>query len=363
MIQIMTRMQVFKELFHPTETTYEGIPLEEGCYGDFPSVHEQEEGHSEDGCTPALHHQQGCAFLFWSIMQCLATVTLVWSSKRVFVAPGTMGAPTLLVAYHFALTAVMLHTASTVGALQRALVPWIDVLLLSLLLAGQTVVTNWSLALLDIAIYQELQILLAPVVAILAFYTRRQHLGGGPIAALAIVCLGVGMTLQSATLRAYNSEALDAKVRNLYLGYSAGLVGVLLGAISTVGLAVYLPKLQITSLQLLHRLAPAACIILLVLAPFSDTSPAWSTISRGEWAMIGLSGVSVVLMNLSHFLTEAQTLPDDNLTMSQGTASMIVVVGVHTKPRHISLLSAGGVAATLVGVVAHWWLTKRRGLC
>jgi solute carrier family 35 protein E3 len=214
--------------------------------------------------------------------------------------------------------------------------------------------------LLDVVIYQELRILLTPATVIINFLAYRKTLAFRLVVALTVVCLGIGITIQSETLRTLKSgtgAAVDDVVKNTYLGYLAGLVGVALGAIYTVWLAVYLPKLQVTSMQLLYRQAPMACALLLVLAPFLDTMPVWSAITGPEWGLLALSGVSAVLINVSQFFIVAQSSAVSSTVVGHGKTIMIVAIGWMTAAKTISLQSGAGIIMALAGIVSYSYLS------
>jgi hypothetical protein len=86
-------------------------------------------------------------FVFWILVNCMATLAIVLANKRILSNPTMKGAPTLFVAYHFCLTSLTLLIASSrpVGAFERKAVPLLSILPLAVVFAGHTVITNWSL--------------------------------------------------------------------------------------------------------------------------------------------------------------------------------------------------------------------------
>lgn len=89
----------------------------------------------------------GASFLFWVIVNIVATLVIILANKHILSNPTLKGAPTLFVAYHFALTALTLHIASSsaVGAFERKPISPFAIAPLVVVFAAHTVVTNASL--------------------------------------------------------------------------------------------------------------------------------------------------------------------------------------------------------------------------
>lgn len=75
-----------------------------------------------------------------------------------------------------------------------------------------------------------------------------------------------------------------------------------LSALYTVWMGVYLKKLQVTSMQLLHVQAPLGCVLLLIMTPFLDIAPIWRDITSYEYLLLIISGLCAVLIKFVLFL-------------------------------------------------------------
>ncbi|KAI5475243.1 Multidrug resistance efflux transporter EmrE [Pseudohyphozyma bogoriensis] len=306
------------------------------------------------------------AFFFWIAVNCLATLGIVLANKQILSNPTLRGAPTLFVAYHFFLTSVTLHVASSglVGAFERKSAPILALLPLAFVFAGHTVVTNWSLALLEVAIYQEIRILVTPATVLINFIAYRKTVSFQSLLALAVVCAGISLTVYSDTLQ---KQALAAQIKhaapamlmkrveklhamkNTPLGYMFGMAGVFLSALYTM--------LQVSSMQLLHLQAPLGCALLLICTPFLDTLPIWSNITSWEFTLLIASGLCAVLINISQFFIVAQSSALSSTVVGHGKTCLVVAVGWMTATSAISLGSGVGIFFAIIGIVGYSAIT------
>lgn len=100
------------------------------------------------GSTRPLQKEgTSASFLFWVITNIVATLIIILANKQILSNPTLKGAPTLFVAYHFALTALTLHIASSslLGAFERKPISPLAIAPLVVVFAAHTVVTNASL--------------------------------------------------------------------------------------------------------------------------------------------------------------------------------------------------------------------------
>lgn len=205
----------------------------------------------------------------------------------------------------------------------------------------------------DVAIYQELRILVTPATVIINYFAYQRGISFQSILALATVCFGIAITIQSETLKIPVKAVADSIMKNGPIGYACGMGGVSLSALYTVWLAVDLPKLQVSSMQLLHRQAPLGCVLLLVLVPFLDTIPVWGNISSDEWALIGVSGLSAVLINMSQFFIIAGSSAVSSTVVGHAKTCLIVAVGWGTTTTPIAMQSGVGILIAIVGILTY----------
>lgn len=324
------------------------------------------------------------AFFFWVGVNCIATLGIVLVNKQILGNPTLRGAPTLFVAYHFFLTSATLHIASSsfVGAFERKISPLVQLLPLAFVFAGHTVVTNWSLALLEVAIYQEIRILVTPMTVIINFVAYKKTISWQSLFALFVVCTGIGLTVYSDTLQKlarqqalaeatssdittrtlhyYISRSLHTiratgihSLKNSPIGYFFGMGGVFLSALYTVWMGVYLKKLQVTSMQLLHVQAPLGCVLLLIMTPFLDIAPIWRDITSYEYLLLIISGLCAVLINMSQFFIVAGSSALSSTVVGHFKTVLIVSVGWVMATSSMTLGSGTGILIAIVGIFGY----------
>lgn len=288
----------------------------------------------------------------------------------------------LFVAYHFALTGLTLYGASLGGSFPLKKAPILGVLPLAAVFAAHTVVTNWSLALLEVAIYQELRIMVTPVTVLFNFLMYRKTISVKSMIALTVVCGGIGLTVYSDTMTkaalkaaaeasaeegqrfsltrflaraaiALEGDGSTRSLKNGPLGYIAGMGGVALAALYTIWVGAFLPKFQLTPMQLLTWQAPLGSMLLLISVPFMDTVPVWADITAHEWTLLVVSGLCAVLLNVSQFFIVAGSSALSSSVVGHGKTCMVVAVGWFMATSAISLGSGVGILFALAGIIAY----------
>ncbi|KAK4703279.1 hypothetical protein P7C70_g2938, partial [Phenoliferia sp. Uapishka_3] len=307
------------------------------------------------------------SFVFWVAVNIVATIAIVLVNKKVLVNPNLKGAPILFVAYHFFLTGCTLQLAAVAKAFEARSAPLFEILPLASVFAMHTVVTNWSLALLEVVLYQEMRILITPATVLINYIAYRKTISWQSLLALVVVCLGISLTIFSDTRQkqaiaaAAQASTIDSRLyrrgfefeKNGIVGYSFGLGGVLLSAWYTIGMAVYMTRFQMSALQLLHNLAPLGCILLLFAVPFLDTLPIWQDVTSHEWTLLGVSGLCAVLINVSQFFIVAGSSALSSTVVGHGKTIAIVAVGWLTATSSISLGSGFGILLAVGGIVSY----------
>lgn len=102
---------------------------------------------SKTGATDSAKEGTRASFIFWVLVNIVATLVIILANKQILSNPTLKGAPTLFVAYHFALTGLTLHIASSslLNAFERKDIPALSIAPLVIVFAAHTVVTNASL--------------------------------------------------------------------------------------------------------------------------------------------------------------------------------------------------------------------------
>ncbi len=284
----------------------------------------------------------------------------------------------LFVAYHFALTGLTLYGASLIGAFEPKAAPILGVLPLAATFAAHTVITNWSLALLEVAIYQELRILVTPATVALNYIMYRKGITWQSMLALVVVCGGIAITVYSDTMHklALKEAALagagaatgkvDRLVRlftradtsdvqslkNTPIGYLCGMGGVFLAALYTIWVGAFLPKFSLSPMQLLTWQAPLGSLLLLISSPFMDTLPVWSNITSYEWTLLVISGLCAVLINVSQFFIVAGSSALSSSVVGHAKTAMVVIFGAITAGG-IAFGAASGIFIAMLGIIAY----------
>lgn len=118
-----------------------------------------------------------------------------------------------------------------------------------------------------------------PCVALLQYLFLAKTVSGQTMAALAAVCVGVGLT---------NSNSADTTVKGASIATAAFVVT----AFYQVWIGKKITDFKVSSPQLLLNQAPIAVLLLAVLAPFFDTLPDVQKIPRDTLIALFLSGLA-----------------------------------------------------------------------
>ena len=205
-------------------------------------------------------------------------------NKAIFDNPQFRYAQLSFVAYHFALTTLLLYTLS-----RRSLAffepkrakPW-EILPLAAIFCLQVVLPNCSLAYSSVVFYQMVRVLLTPLTALIDFFCYKKTIPRMAGYMTIPVCVGVGML---SYYEAVPQGGTDDK-RTTFLGVLFSFTGTLCSALYTVWIKVFHDKLEMNSMQLLFNQAPYGVLILMYTVPFADTFPDWTGVTFGTWTMI-----------------------------------------------------------------------------
>lgn len=215
-----------------------------------------------------------------------------------------------------------------------------------------------------------MRILITPVTVAINFLAYRKTISLPALASLIVVCLGISMTVYADTsqkraiaLAAATSAPPAAShslvlrglefARNGFVGYVFGMGGVVLSAWYTIWMGVYMKRLDVSAMQLLHNLAPLGCMLLLVAVPFLDDLPVWGDVTAHEWTLVAISGLCAVLINVSQFYIVAGSSALSSTVVGHGKTIAIVAVGWITATSVIALGSGVGILLALGGIVAY----------
>ncbi|BFZ62485.1 hypothetical protein YB2330_003579 [Saitoella coloradoensis] len=287
------------------------------------------------------------SFIFWTATNILATLGIVFVNKRIFEDPKFRTTQTLFVAYHFALTAITMRITSFVGAFEpKRDITWWRILPLCVAFAASTVVTNLSLAYLDVPTYQLLRVLLTPTTVIINLVFYRTYISRVSTMLLAVVCWGVACTIY------YDPAVASSARQSTVLGYTYGFGGVVLAGLYTVWIATYHSKFSCSSMQLLSHTAPLSAVLLICMSPFLDTYPE-TVPTLHECGLLAVSGCCAVILNLSHFFIVAGSSAVSSTVVGHAKTCLIVLVGWAVAGKSVTLESVAGFAMALTGIGAY----------
>lgn len=162
------------------------------------------------------------------------------------------------------------------------------------------------------------------------------------------MCLGVGMISYYEPKPAV-AEAVTGSVDAV--GVSLALGGVAVSAVYMVWIASYQRKLEINAFQLLYNQAPIGGVLLLALMPWTDSAPSFTSTSSSVWAMIALSTVCAVLINISQFFIIAGAGPVSSTVAGHVKTCAIVILGWVASGQRVTDRSMVGVLLAIASII------------
>ncbi|KAJ3346270.1 hypothetical protein HDU91_007090 [Kappamyces sp. JEL0680] len=291
------------------------------------------------------HAQQ--VVLFWMAVNVVATISIVFTNKAVFSDKNLVKMPALFTAFHFFCTSMTLYLTSRAGIFVPKWVDIVKIFPLAAAFCGNVVLTNLSLAYSSVTFYQLARILLTPALAILNFVIYGVRVKREAIGAIALVCLGVGITTYYDTIGSSSTQKTTSG-----WGVFFALVGVTVSAIYTIWIGTFAKQYSCSSMQLLLNQAPVSCAILLVLSPFLDTYPDWSQVSSTTMFYIVLSGGFAILINMSQFFIVHGSSALTSTIVGHAKTCSIVALG-WIFGGGMSTMSLFGVSVALSGIFAY----------
>jgi solute carrier family 35, member E3 len=214
----------------------------------------------------------------------------------IFNSPQLAEAQALFAMWHFACTSIVLYIAShkPFNLFEPVKIPVLAMLPQCILFSMSLLLGNFSLALNSVGFYQLAKIMTGPCVVLLNYLLFRKTVTMLIMSSLALVCIGVGMT---------NSSAAGTNP----IGAVVSIVAFATTAMYQIWIGKKMEDFKVTSAQLLFNQAPLAVLLLIVIVPFSDTIPTFSTVPVHVWVYVVLSGIMAALVNLSQFLIIGRT--------------------------------------------------------
>ncbi|CZT44659.1 related to triose phosphate/3-phosphoglycerate/phosphate translocator [Rhynchosporium secalis] len=225
------------------------------------------------------------------LLNIASTVTLVFLNKWIFKDSQLKNMQITFAMWHFTCTTIVLYIASRspFNLFVPVRLPFMQMIPLCSFFAGFLILGNLSLAYNSIGFYQLAKIMTTPCVAVLQYFFMGKTVAGLTIVALAAVCIGVSLT---------NSNAAGTTTA----GASIAVAAFTVTAFYQVWIGKKIVDFKVSSPQLLLNQAPISVLLLLFVAPFSDTMADVSQIPNNTLVALFLSGLAAAALNLSQFL-------------------------------------------------------------
>ncbi|KAI5808564.1 hypothetical protein DFH27DRAFT_477788 [Peziza echinospora] len=287
-------------------------------------------------------------FLFWVLVNTLATIAIVFTNKTIFEDPSFKHMQISFASFHFACTTFTLYFASrpSLGMFVPRRAKFMEILPLSAAMCFNVILPNLSLSYSSVTFYQIARILLTPMVALINYIFYQTSIPRNALLALIPVCVGVGTVTYYDTL-----PPTDATVQTTSpIGVFFALTGVLASSVYTVWIGVFHKRLNMSSMQLLFNQAPWSSMMLWLFVPFIDVTPDWATVPMPRWATIFLSGFFASLINLSQFFIVANAGPTSSTIVGHAKTCSIVMLGwmlTGTRTPDMGLL---GIVMAIAGI-------------
>lgn len=193
-------------------------------------------------------------------------------------------------AYQFGITGVLLCILSSArfGHFEVRSVKTLEILPLSISLCMSVVVSNLSLAYSSPLYYQIVRALIPPCVVAINYILHKTMVPRMALMALIPMCMDVAMVTyyNPGSLRDHLSLPTTSK------GVILAFAGVVMTALHTAWMDVFLRRYKLDATQLLANESPLSSIVLLYVVPWADTLPVWKELPKNTWWLLLLVRLS-----------------------------------------------------------------------
>ncbi|KAF2161956.1 hypothetical protein M409DRAFT_27682 [Zasmidium cellare ATCC 36951] len=304
---------------------------------------------------------QGLSKRFWIAagVNSLSTVGIVFTNKLLFTNPSLRHIQVLFAAFHFTLTYLFLHLASTPHLPFRLFTPkpfpFLTILPLALAMIGNVVLMNASLAYSSIQFYQIVRVLLTPCVALLNLLLYGLTIPMRAAGMLVPVCVGVAVVSYFDALST-TAQVKETSPLGVFFAFSA--LGA--SAIHTVWIGKYHRSLQCSSMQLLMNQAPVSVALMVYIIPLADDVSGFvHGVGWREGGLIFVSGGLACLINLSQFLIINEAGPVSSTVVGHFKTCSIIAMGWIVSGKQLRDGSLVGVVLAVGGIISYSYVTQR----
>ncbi|GAM88315.1 hypothetical protein ANO11243_063480 [Dothideomycetidae sp. 11243] len=273
----------------------------------------------------------------------------VFTNKAIFEDASLRHCQLLFASFHFFVTYGTLQLCSTsrFQTFKSKRCAVMDILPLALAMCLNVVLPNLSLAYSSVTLYQTMRVLLTPLTALLNYILYNISITRKASLTLIPVCVGVGL------LAWLDVKPADNVKSTSILGVTFAMTGVVASSVYTIWIQHHRIKLNMNSVQLLHRQSLVGAVTLLYFVPWFDNLPDWSTVSSHYWLLILLSGLCACLINLSQFVIVGSAGAVASTVVGHSKTITIVTIGWSISGRSVADTSIFGVITAIGGIVLY----------
>ncbi|KAL4918605.1 hypothetical protein BDW62DRAFT_200728 [Aspergillus aurantiobrunneus] len=286
-------------------------------------------------------------FLIWAVLNVTSTVGIVFTNKSIMSDASFSHRQVTLACYHFFITGATLWIASFrfFGAFVPKPIGLTQMTPIAAAMAIQVVLQNLSLAHSSVMFHQLARLLLTPVVALLNYVLFRVKIPRAALMPLVLLCSGVAaVTYYDSLPAAENGSTTTTR------GVVFALIAVCASSIYTVWIGYYHKRFELSSMQLLLNQAPISACLLLCAIPWTDATPAVSSVSTSMWSMVLLSGLLACMVNLSQFYIVDAAGAVSGAVIGQLKTCIIVGLGWAWSNHAVPRQSVMGIIMALIGM-------------
>jgi len=282
----------------------------------------------------------------------MASVCIVFANKLVLTYYGFKFV-FILTWIHTAFTIVGMHGLASLNFFTPKKLPPLKIIPLALGFVGYVVLSNMSLSMNSVGLYQILKIGTAPTVVLLEFILYRHVPSRLMLCSVVVVCVGVAV-----------ATVTDRIVINNTLGFLVGLSSTVVTALYQVWASSKQRELDANSSQLLTAYAPHALWLLGIMVPIFEPI-GWGTGAPGtllgyHWTLeavlaISLSAFLGFLISLSTFLVIGATGSLAYNIVGHLKTAIVLIGGVVLFGDMMSRDRLLGITLAMAGIV---WYTQ-----
>ncbi|KAK9827987.1 hypothetical protein WJX81_005426 [Elliptochloris bilobata] len=297
--------------------------------------------------------------LTYAAFNTFAAVGITFANKAVF-SVFHFNYVYMLTLIHALATVAGMHAFAAAGMFEpKALKPW-QVLPLAVAFVGYVVLWNVSLQLNSVGFYQLMKIMTLPAVVLLEYVMLHRRQAPLQLAAVATVCVGVGL-----------ATVADSQVTTNLLGMGVSVAAVLFTGIYQVWVGSKQKELGAGSMQLMHAYAPYAVALLALLvvaceplglhtgAPGTVADYLRSQVTPAAAVAIAGSAALGLLVSLSMFLMIGATSGVTFNVVGHVKTVLILAGGVALFGDSMPPTKAAGVVLAIAGIAWHSFLSIR----